>query len=138
MTGSFKHTIDAKGRLFIPAKLRDELGECFYVTKGLDECLSLYPEETWKRIEAEVSSLPVSQSRDFQRMFFASASMCETDAQGRIVVPQVLRTYAGLEKDVTIIGVSSRAEIWNADKWDVEMNKMSAESLAEAMDKLGI
>lgn len=137
MTGNYRHTIDAKGRLFIPAKLRDELGERFYVTRGLDECLSVYSEANWKVIEDKVSALPLAQARNLQRMLFSSAAACELDAQGRIVIPQILREYANLEKDVTVIGVSNRAEIWDSSKWEEINSTVSPESLAEEMDKLG-
>jgi MraZ protein len=137
LTGNYRHTIDAKGRLFIPAKLRDELGERFYVTRGLDECLSVYSEANWKVIEDKVSALPLAQARNLQRMLFSSAAACELDAQGRIVIPQILREYANLEKDVTVIGVSNRAEIWDSSKWEEINSTVSPESLAEEMDKLG-
>ena len=137
MTGNYRHTIDAKGRLFIPAKLREELGERFYVTKGLDNCLSLYSEKNWKEIEIQVAALPLARSRNLQRMLFANASVCELDGQGRIVISPPLRVYAGLEKDVTVIGVSNRAEIWDSARWESIADGMSSEMLAEEMDQLG-
>ncbi len=138
MTGEFRHTIDVKGRLFVPSRFREELGESFYVTKGLDNCLSIYPEAAWKAIEEKVAALPLSKSRNLQRTLFASAVRCELDAQGRIVVPQKLRDYAHLSKDVAVIGVSTRAEVWDAARWDaVETNELTAEGLAESMDELG-
>jgi len=138
MTGEYRHTIDNKGRLFIPARLREELGESFYVTKGLDGCLFVYSAQSWKAIEEKISALPLSKSRDLQRNLFASASNCELDAQGRIVVPQKLRAYAGLTKNVTVIGVSNRAEIWDSAQWDkVEQDVLTSENLAESMEELG-
>lgn len=137
MNGSFRHTIDLKGRLFVPVKLRGELGERFYVTKGLDGCLSLYPENVWDGIREKLSLLPLSKSRNLQRMLFANAALCELDAQGRIVVPQILREYASLEKDVTIIGAGTRAEVWNAEAWDAIDAGFTADDLAAAMDELG-
>ena len=138
MTGDFRHSIDAKGRLFIPVKLRDGLGESFYVTKGLDECLFLYSLNDWKEIEKRISALPLSKSRNLQRMLFANASRCDLDAQGRILIPQPLREYAGLEKEVTILGVSNRAEIWNTERWmKINEEVLTSESLADAMDELG-
>jgi len=139
MTGTYRHTIDQKGRLFIPAKLREELGESFYVTKEVDNCLVAYPKQVWKEIEEKMAALPRSKARSLQRMIFGSAEKCELDSQGRILVPQTLREYAGLEKDVAIVGVSNRAEIWNAAKWDkINEEEYTAESLEEAMELLGI
>lgn len=139
MTGTYRHTIDAKGRLFIPAKLRYELGDSFYVTKEVDNCLVVYPEQSWNEIEEKMAALPRSKARNIQRMIFSSAEKCEPDAQGRIVVPQQLRDYAGLEKDVVIIGVSNRAEIWDSSKWEsIDEAEFTAENLAEAMDLLDI
>lgn len=138
MTGTYRHVIDQKGRLFIPAKLRDKLGESFYVTKEVDNCLVVYPQDKWAEIEEKIAALPRSKARSLQRMIFGSAERCELDAQGRIVIPQHLREYAGLEKDVAIIGVSNRAEIWNAEKWDAVNAEYTAESLEEAMEILGI
>jgi len=138
LTGEYQHTIDGKGRLFVPAKLRAELGEFFYVTKGLDNCLFVYPAKNWADIEEKIAALPLSKSRNLQRMLFASAIRCEVDGQGRILIPQKLRQYAGLEKDVTIIGVSSRAEIWDSERWArIEQDDLTSESLAESMEELG-
>lgn len=139
MTGTYRHTIDAKGRLFIPAKLRIELGESFYVTKEVDNCLVVYPQEGWREIEEKMAALPRSKARNIQRMIFASAERCEPDGQGRVVIPQQLRDYANLKKDVVIIGVSNRAEIWDADSWEaIDAKEFTAENLAEAMDLLDI
>ena len=125
--------------MFIPAKLREELGESFYVTKDLDNCLVAYPKEGWKAIEEKMAALPRSTARSAQRMIFGSAEKCELDSQGRILLPQHLRQYADLEKDVAIIGVSNRAEIWNAANWDkVNEEEYTAENLKQAMELLGI
>ena len=98
MKGEFRHSIDTKGRLFIPARLRDELGEHFTVTRGLDKCLAIYPEAEWNVLEERIRNLPMSKARDLQRFFFSSAFDAELDSQGRILLPAVLRTYAGLTK----------------------------------------
>ena len=137
MTGTYEHSIDAKGRLFIPAKLREELGVTFYLAMGVDECLAIYPQETWNRFTEKFASLPMSQSKAM-RPLFANAAKCELDSQGRIVVPQKLRKYAGLDKDVVIIGVSNRAEIWNAERWAaLEAEELNPENLAAVMEELG-
>ena len=136
MTGTYEHAIDAKGRLFIPAKLREELGVSFYLAMGIDACLAIYPQSTWDRFTAKFSSMPMSQSRSMRRLF-ANASKCELDSQGRIVIPQKLRKYAGLEKDAVIIGVNDRAEIWAADTWNAQEEEMTPEKMAACMAELG-
>lgn len=139
MTGEFFHSIDAKGRLIFPAKLKEELGESFYVTKGLDHCLFVYSLEAWKAFEDKIKALPISKSRDLQRFFFSGACLCTCDGQGRILLPQTLRDYAELTKEICTIGVSERAEIWNADRWQAYNTAMQndSEKIAEAMEELG-
>ena len=137
MTGTYEHSIDAKGRLFIPAKLREELGVTFYLAMGVDECLAIYPQETWNRFTEKFASLPMSQSAAM-RPLFANASKCELDSQGRIVIPHKLRKYAGLEKDAVIIGVNDRAEIWSAETWNArEEEEMTPEKMKACLAALG-
>ena len=137
MTGTYEHNIDAKGRLAIPSKLRDELGSTFYLAMGVDACLAVYPQSTWDRFTEKFASLPMSQSKKM-RSLFANAARCELDSQGRIVVPAKLRKYAGLEKDAVIIGVNDRAEIWSADAWHAqEEEDMTPEKMAACMAELG-
>ena len=137
MTGTYEHSIDAKGRLFIPAKLREELGVTFYLAMGVDECLAIYPQETWNRFTEKFASLPMSQSAAM-RPLFANASKCELDSQGRIVIPQKLRKYAGLEKDAVIIGVNDRAEICSAETWNArEEEEMTPEKMKACLAALG-
>ena len=137
MTGTYEHSIDAKGRLFIPAKLREELGVTFYLAMGVDECLAIYPQETWNRFTEKFASLPMSQSAAM-RPLFANASKCELDSQGRIVIPPTLRKYAGLEKDAVIIGVNDRAEIWSAETWNArEEEEMTPEKMKACLAALG-
>lgn len=117
--GEFEHSLDTKGRLTVPAKFRDELGDSFVVTRGLDKCLFVYSREEWQILEAKLKSLPMTRSdaRSFVRFFFSGASECELDKQGRILLPQKLRDYAQLEKDCTLLGVSNRVEIWDSTIW---------------------
>ncbi|MCD7948401.1 MAG: division/cell wall cluster transcriptional repressor MraZ [Oscillospiraceae bacterium] len=137
MTGTYEHALDAKGRLFIPAKLREELGVSFYLAMGIDACLAIYPQTTWDRFTETFAALPMSQSK-VMRPLFANAAKCEPDSQGRIVVPQKLRDYAGLQKDVVIIGVHDRAEIWSADAWNAqEEQAMTPEKVSAYMQSLG-
>lgn len=140
--GEYQHSIDPKGRVFMPAKFRDDLGEKFVVTKGLDNCLFVYPNEEWKSLEQKLRTLPLTskEARAFIRFFFAGAAECEADKQGRILLPANLRDYAGLEKDLSIIGVSTRVEIWNRDAWESYNGEssMDQESIIEKMAELGI
>ena len=136
MLGQYPHNIDAKGRLFFPAKLREELGDSFIVTKGLDNCLFVYSEEAWAELEKKIAALPMSKSRGLQRFFFSGAAEVEPDKQGRILIPQPLRDYASIEKDVTFIGTGDRAEIWSTERWTQFNDNLTEDSIAEAMDAL--
>jgi len=138
--GEYNHTIDAKGRLIIPSKFREQLNDEFVVTKGLDGCLFIYPDEEWKTFEGKLHTLPLTNpnARKFTRFFLAGATTCEVDKQGRILLPAVLREFAGLEKDVVLVGVSSRVEIWDKKIW-IETNTYDdMEEIAENMEGLGI
>lgn len=137
MKGEYQHTLDAKGRLFIPAKLREQLGDSFVVTKGLDDCLFVYPQEAWEELEQKIRQLPMSKSRSLQRFFLSSAADVTVDRQGRIVIPSVLRSYAGLERDVVVIGVGERAELWDAGRWNAYTDDLDSENIALAMEELG-
>lgn len=140
--GEYQHTVDPKGRVIIPSKFRDGLGEKFIVTKGLDNCLFAYSSEEWSNLEAKLRSLPFTDKdvRAFVRFFFAGACECEVDKQGRILIPLNLREYAGLDKDIYVIGVSTRVEIWDKQKWDSYSSddNVSADKIAEKMAILGI
>lgn len=139
--GEYQHTVDAKGRMFVPAKFRDELGERFIVTIGLDRCLFVFPEETFNiyKEKLDAISLANKDARNFTRFFFAGAGECELDKQGRILLPQKLRTYANLEKDVTVVGVSGRVEIWNTEEWDKShsLENFDFDEFSEKMELLG-
>lgn len=135
VTGTYEHSIDTKGRLFLPAKLREELGSVCYLTMGMDQCLAIYPEESWKVFTDKFSSLPMTQSK-VMRPLFANAAKCEPDSQGRVILPQRLRNYAGLTKDVVIIGVHNRAEIWDAPTWFGQEDEMTPEKMSALMEAL--
>ena len=139
--GEYNHTIDAKGRLIVPVKSREILGDNFIVTKGLDGCLFVYPNDEWTRFEEKLKSLPLTNknARQFTRFFLAGAAACEVDKQGRILLPQVLREFASLEKDVVLVGVASRIEIWSRERWDESMNTYDGDmdEVAENMESLG-
>jgi len=140
--GEYQHSADVKGRVIMPAKFRDELGQKFIVTKGLDKCLLVYTESDWKELNEKVRQLPVTDEgvRRFVRFFFGGAAECECDAQGRANIPQNLRDYAGIKKDVISIGVSNRIEMWSREGWDSYNNDSNFvdNMLAEKMSQLGI
>ena len=116
MTGEYQHSLDNKGRLFIPAKLRDELGDVFYVTLSMDRCLCAYSSENWKALSDKVSAMPYIKQRKM-RPLFAHAARCELDSQGRALIPQNLRDFAGLTQKVTVIGCNNHAELWDSEAW---------------------
>lgn len=138
--GEYNHTIDTKGRLIIPSKFREALGEEFVVTKGLDGCLFVYDNKEWAAFEEKLKSLPLTNkdARQFVRFFLAGAAMVEVDKQGRILVPSVLREFAGLEKEVVLIGVASRVEIWSKERWENAASYEDMEEIAEHMAELGL
>lgn len=136
MVGKYRHSVDPKGRLFVPSKLRDELGDAFYVTLGLDHCLSVYTEAGWQTILEKYETLPLAKARKM-RFLFANAAKCEPDKQGRFLIPTELRDYAGLRQDVTFIGQGGHAELWDSEAYDLlEAEQLTPEALAAAMEEL--
>jgi len=136
MTGEYRHSLDAKGRLAVPARLREALGEVFYVTLSMERCLSAYSEESWKVFCDRVDAMPLVGQRKM-RPLFAYAARCEIDGQGRILLPQNLRDYAGLEKNVTVIGCNRHAELWDSAAWDaVNAAETTPENIAAVMEEL--
>lgn len=135
MTGTYSHTLDAKGRLFIPARLRDELGDVFYVTLSGERCLNGYSEERWEEFRQKVRALTRSEQIAY-RPLFSHAAKCELDAQGRILIPKELRDFVGLKKNVTIIGNNDIAEFWDTDTWnpkdDMEIQLENLQKLFES------
>lgn len=142
LIGEYEHSLDAKGRLIMPAKLREDMGEKFIVTKGLDGCLFGFSQTEWANFEEKLKTLPLTNknARDFVRFFLSGAIECEIDKQGRFLIASNLREYANMEKDVVIIGVGTRLEIWNKDKWKTYNSEenISADEIAENMTMLGI
>ena len=138
MTGQYAHNIDAKGRLFIPASLRKELGQTFHITVGQDHCLSVYSDESWAAFMDKLKALSYNEVKKL-RALFAYAADCEPDAQGRILIPAKLREYAGLTKEVVVVGSFDRVEIWNAQRWaEIENEAFSSGALEEAMAEMGL
>lgn len=138
--GEYSHTIDPKGRMIIPSKFREQLGDEFVLTKGLDGCLSIYPMDEWEKFEEQLRSLPLTNknARTFSRFFVAGATSCELDKQGRILVPATLREFAGLEKDVVLTGNINRIEVWSKQKWSENSNYDDMDAIAEGLEDLGI
>ena len=140
LIGEYEHSLDAKGRLIMPVKLRQDMGEKFIVTKGLDGCLFAFSQEEWLNFETKLKLLPLSDknARNFVRFFLSGATECELDKQGRFLIPNNLRNAANLEKEVVIIGVGTRLEIWNKQTWEKCDEDISADEIAENMANLGI
>lgn len=140
--GEYQHSLDEKGRLIIPAKLREALGDQFVVTKGLDTCLFVYPKEEWANVESKLRALPMTNAnaRAFARFMFSGATEVEVDKQGRINLPQNLRDHGKLDRDVLIIGVNTRVEIWSVEEWKKYQDQagQSYEEIAEKIVDLGI
>ncbi len=140
--GEYNHSIDAKGRVIVPAKFRERLGDTFVVTKGLDGCLYGYTNEDWQEFEDKLAGLPLTNkdSRQFVRFFMAGAADVEVDKQGRILLPAVLREFAALDKDVVLVGVSKRIEIWDKDRWNgvTELYDNNMDEVAANLDSIGI
>jgi MraZ protein len=142
LIGEYEHTLDIKGRLIMPAKLKEDIGEKFVVTKGLDGCLFAYSHTEWKNFEDKLRTFPLTNkdARALMRFFLAGAMECEIDKQGRFLITSNLREFAGLEKEIVIIGVLTKIEIWSKDKWlkYSENENKTADEIAEKMSSLGI
>ena len=138
--GEYNHTIDAKGRLIIPAKFREVLGDEFVVTKGMDGCLFVFDNSEWQGFAEKLRSLPMidKEVRQFTRFFLAGAASVEVDKQGRILLPSVLRDFAGITKDTVLIGVGSRIEIWSKDRWEGTVTYQDMDEISTHMVELGI
>lgn len=139
--GTYAHTIDPKGRLIIPSKYRDMLGETFVVTKGLDGCLFVYDYTEWNAFETKLKELPLldKNARQFVRYFMAGATDVEVDKQGRILLPAMLREFAKIEKDVLLVGVGTHIEIWSKEKWEeVEAKEDDMDAIEAQMASMGL
>lgn len=138
--GRYNHTIDPKGRLSIPSKYREILGDEFVVSKGMDDCLYVYANEDWKVFEGKLASLPLmsEEARQFARFFLSGAQPVTVDKQGRILMPQDLRDFAGLEKDVVLAGMGSRIEIWSLERWKANNDTVDINAISEGVMNLGL
>ncbi len=141
--GSFEHSVDSKGRVSVPSKFRDILSERYdgrlVLTMDLDRCLTVYPLEEWERLEEKIKSLPTMQKevKDFMRFFFSSATECELDKQGRILIPPALRERAGINKSVTLVGIINKIEIWDNGVWKARKSE-NGDKIGEALASLGL
>jgi MraZ protein len=139
--GEYNHTVDSKGRLIVPSKFREQLGDEFVVTKGLDGCLFVYGKEEWTDLENKLRALPLTNAsaRKFSRFMLSGAVLCETDRQGRILLPANLREYAGIGKDAVLAGTGSRVEIWSGERWAEEQEaENKVDEIAANLDGLGL
>lgn len=138
-TGEYTHSLDAKGRVIMPAKFREELGESFMLTMGFDGCICVYSNEEWMAFAEKLRTLPElrREARQTIRHFVARAAKCEVDKQGRILIPQKLREYAGLTKDIVFVGVLSKIEVWSRERWE-DGNICDMDSIAEKLSEFGI
>lgn len=134
--GEYRHSIDAKGRLFIPVKLREELGEKFMLSRGLDKCVAIYPMEAWNEFTERLEKLPVAKERRVRRYFYSGAYECSLDTQGRVILSQLYRDFASLDKDVVIAGNRSHLEIWDAEAWDKEQQFINNEEVTKELVEL--
>ena len=134
--GEYSHALDAKNRIFIPAKYREELGETFVITKSVDKCLTVYTMAEWEKLKEKLDSLPATKSRQIKRFMFANATDVQCDSQGRVLLSAPLREYANIDKNTVIIGVGSYLEIWDEEAWTLERSKEDAEDIAQMMEEL--
>lgn len=137
LIGEHKHTLDAKGRVFVPAKFKEELGSEFVIAKGMDPCIAIYPKETWDRYVARLNALPDTKVKHVRRFVFSTATYVTVDSQGRILIPQDLREYAKLEKDVMIIGTGELAEVWSADAYAAYTESQDVDDMNKILTELG-
>ena len=122
MTGTYEHTIDGKGRLFIPSRLKEEMGDSFHLSMGTDQCLTIYPQTAWEALCARAEELEEEEDIEAMEVFFAQSYRCTVDSQNRIVIPPLLREFANLEKDVVIVGSNNVAKVWNAKRWSEKVD----------------
>lgn len=135
LIGEYQHTLDAKGRIFIPAKLREDLGDSFVVAPNMETCLSIYSIEEWKNFEDKIRRMPFKKSRKLIKFYHGNSAPLETDKQGRVVIPPNLRIYAKLQKEVTVVGALDHVEIWDKARRDADMESISSDEIADLMEE---
>lgn len=139
LIGEYYHNLDVKGRVSIPSKFRDDLGGSFVLSRGLDDCLYMHSASEWDSFKSEIDAMHGKEGRIVKRFFYSGAAECEIDSQGRVVIPPMFREFAGLSKEVVIVGVSTHAELWDREKWESYKNASSfdGEQIAGIMDEIG-
>ncbi len=135
--GEYFPSLDEKARVNMPVKHREELGEQFVITKGLDGCLAVYSMPQWEHISSIIAALPQAKARDLKRFMFSAATMVSPDKQGRVLLSASLREYSGITKDLAVIGASDHVELWDRETWMLRNSQIDSDSIAEAMDELG-
>lgn len=137
LQGTFQHNMDDKYRVFIPSKMRDQLGDRFIAAKGVEHCVSLYSLEEWKSFLKKFDDYPMAETRNMKIYFLGGSEEVKPDSQGRVVVKQMLRDHAGLNRELMIIGLDDHAEIWDKQRWDERFGNITCESVMETMVRLG-
>ena len=140
--GEYKHSVDAKKRMALPKKFRKDLGKTVVITRGLDQCLFVYPMKTWKELAEKLGTMPIGEShtRSFVRLMLAGATDTTMDAQGSVLVPEYLKEYENIDKDVVVAGLYNRLEVWNEERWETYKSsaEKNTEHIAEELGKLGV
>lgn len=136
--GEFKHTLDAKNRTFLPAKLREALGENIVIARGIDKCITVYPMESWKKFEESIESLPPIKARQVRRWIYGFAQDTVVDTQGRVVIPPSFKAYAELEKNIVSLGVGDHIEIWSETEYEAMVGDMNAKDIEETLIEMGM
>lgn len=140
--GEYNHSVDSKGRVSLPARFREDLSETFYITRGMENCLFIYDQEEWKLMDEKLRKLRLTAkaARGFSRLFYAGAMEISCDKQGRFLIPNHLREFAGIEKDAVILGVSTRIEVWSKDNWEAYLSgdAMNYDDLSAELDDLDL
>lgn len=137
LLGEFNYNLDAKGRVFVPSKLRETLGDSFVLAKSMDRCIAVYSLEMWQRYVDKLAAIPEMKARSIRRFVFSTAVDATVDSQGRVVLSQALREYAGLEKEVVIIGAGDHAEIWDSKVWQNYMGEANVDSMIDILTEYG-
>lgn len=138
--GEYNHTIDTKGRLIVPMKFREQLGDKFIITRGFEGCLMIYDNDEWEKVQEKIATQSIlsKEARALHRYLIGGATIAEIDKQGRTLVPPILRNAAGITKDVVLLGVGNKIEVWSKEKWDIQNDCMNIEDIAEQLNQAGI
>lgn len=138
--GEYNHTIDTKGRLIVPAKFREQLGDSFVITRGFEGCLMVYDMAEWEKVQEKISTQSIlsAQARALHRYLIGGAAVCEVDKQGRVLIPPVLREAAKVVKDVVLLGVGNKIEVWSKENWMLQNDSINIEDIAQQLNEAGI